>query len=86
MDETPWYVSLLVSWLPLLLLVGLSIWTVRSFTRALRTRDGRSVGQVIDEYGSELKRSNDRLEPLLNECRQRLDELEARAAARPEQR
>jgi hypothetical protein len=45
-------------------------------SRALRTPDGRSIGQVVDECGSELRKSNDRLEQLLNNFRQHRDDSE----------
>ena len=72
-DNLPWFVSLLVSWLPFLLTIALWIWSVRMISRALRTPDGRSIGQVVDECGSELRKSNDRLERLLNDFRPRSD-------------
>src|SRR5215470_4392636 len=72
-DNVPWFVSLLVAWLPFLLTLALWIWAVRMISRALRTPDGRSIGQVVDECGSELRKSNDRLEQLLNNVSQRRD-------------
>ena len=75
-DNLPWFVSLLVSWLPFLLTIALWIWSVRMISRALRTPDGRSIGQVVDDYGSELRKSNDRLEQLLNNSRQDRDASE----------
>jgi cell division protease FtsH len=68
-DNVPWYISLLVSWLPFLLTIALWIWFVRAIGGAMRTPDGRSIGQVVDECGSELRKSNDRLEQLLNKRR-----------------
>jgi len=65
----PWFVSLFVSWLPFLSMIALWIWAVRVVSRALRTPDGRSIGEVVDECGSELRKSNDRLEQLLNKSR-----------------
>jgi cell division protease FtsH len=75
-DNVPWFVSLLVSWVPFLFTIALWIWSVRMISRALRTPDGRSIGQVVDEYGSELRKSNDRLEQLLNNSRQDRDASE----------
>jgi ATP-dependent Zn protease len=68
-DNVPSYISLLVSWLPFLLTIALWIWFVRVIGGAMRTPDGRSIGQVVDECGSELRKSNDRLEQLLNKRR-----------------
>jgi ATP-dependent Zn protease len=70
-ESVPWFVSLLVSWLPFLLTLAVWIWTARMISRALRTPDGRSIGQVVDECGSELRKSNDRLEQLLNNLQHR---------------
>ncbi len=78
MEQTPWYVSLIVAWLPFLILVALGIWIARRVGGSLRAPDGRPVGQVVDEVGRELKRSNDMLEQALNDCRKWLDALEQR--------
>jgi cell division protease FtsH len=70
-DNAPWFVSLIVAWLPFFLTIALWIWSVRTISRALTTRDGRSVGQVVDECGSELRKSKDRLEQLLSNFQRR---------------
>jgi cell division protease FtsH len=75
-DNVPWFVSLLVSWLPFLLTIAFWIWSVRMISRALRTPDGRSLGQAADECASELRKSNDRLEQLLNNFSQHRDASE----------
>ncbi|HEY1615818.1 MAG TPA: hypothetical protein VGF97_19255 [Rhizomicrobium sp.] len=70
MDEpVPWYVSLIVSWLPFLLMLGVWAWIVRAVSKSLRTADGKSLGQVVELYGQELKRQNDLIEQLLAERR-----------------
>lgn len=61
MDEVPWYVSLVASWLPFLFLIGLAIWVTRSIRATLRTKDGRSLAQVVDDHAREMRRSNDLL-------------------------
>jgi hypothetical protein len=75
-EQVPWYVSLIIAWLPFLFMLAVWYWMVRSISRSLRTSDGRSVGQVIDEVGAELQKSNERLEKLLNDHSARLDALE----------
>jgi cell division protease FtsH len=72
-DNVPWFVSLVVAWLPFLLTLAVWIWAIRVISRALRTPDGRSIGQVVNECGSELGKLNDRLEQLLNNFRQHRD-------------
>jgi ATP-dependent Zn protease len=58
-DNISW-LSLLVSWVPFLLMLALWGWIGRLITAALRTPDGHSIGQVVDECGSELRKLNDR--------------------------
>ena len=78
MEEVPWYVSLIVSWLPFLVMIGSALWLGRRIAKELKTPDGRSIALVVDEYGREIKRSNDMLEQLLTEHRKRLEVLEHR--------
>ena len=65
-EDPPLFISLVVSWLPFLLTLTLWFWAVPIISRALKTPDGRSIGQVVDECGAELRKANDRLEQLLN--------------------
>jgi hypothetical protein len=78
MSEVPWYVSFIVSWLPLLIFIGSMMWVARSVGRNLTTREGISVAQLIEQYGRELKRSNDLFERALSDIRVRLEALEKR--------
>jgi hypothetical protein len=74
--QFPWYVSLIISWLPFIFMSALWYWIIRTINGSLRASSGHSVGQVIEDVGAELKRSNERLEALLKDCRGRLDALE----------
>jgi hypothetical protein len=58
-NEVPWYVSLIVSFLPLVLACGSIVWHGRQIRRSMTTRDGRSLAQVFDNLAQELKRTND---------------------------
>jgi hypothetical protein len=58
-SEPHWAVALIVSWLPLILLVGCVWWHARSIRRSLTTPDGRSLAQVVENLARELKRPND---------------------------
>jgi hypothetical protein len=58
-NEAPWYVSLIVSFLPLVLACGTIAWHGRQIRRSITTRDGRSLAQVFDGLAQELKRAND---------------------------
>jgi hypothetical protein len=78
MEEVPWQVSLIVSWLPFLFWIIATIWAVRRIGGPLKTPDGRPLALVIDDYGRELKRANDMLEQLLTDHRKRLEALEQR--------
>jgi cell division protease FtsH len=40
-DNVPWFVSLLLSWLPFIALVGLWVFSVNTITAATRDRSGR---------------------------------------------
>lgn len=58
-NEVPWYVSLIVSFLPLVLAFGAIAWHGRQIRRSIATKDGRSLAQVFDGLAQELKRAND---------------------------
>ena len=58
-NEAPWYVSLIVSFLPLVLAQPGYAWHGRQIRRSITTRDGRSLAQVFDGLAQELKRAND---------------------------
>jgi hypothetical protein len=75
-EEIPWYVSLIVSWLPFLALLALASWIGRKIRKALRADDGRSVGQVIDDLGREARRTNELLQQMVHDHRARLEALE----------
>ncbi len=78
MEETPWYVSLIIAWLPFIAWIVSVIWVAVRIARVLETPDGHSLASVVDGYGRELKRSNDMLEQLVTEHRKRLEVLEQR--------
>jgi len=66
-DDVPWFVNLIVSWLPFLVIIGSFLWVGRRISQALVSADGRSIGQVLDEHREELKRSGDLLERLITD-------------------
>jgi hypothetical protein len=73
MDEVPWYVSLVASWLPFLVLIAATVGITLTIRTASRTKDGRSLAQVLDEHARELRRSNELLEEAIRGQRERLD-------------
>jgi len=60
-NDVPWWVSLIVAWLPFLVLVGTALWMIATLRKVLRTPDGRSLAQAVDEHARELRRANDLL-------------------------
>ena len=58
-NDVPWYVSLIVSFLPLVLACGAIMWHGRQIGRSMTTRDGRSLAQIFDNLAQEVKRAND---------------------------
>jgi len=76
MEETPWVISLIIAWLPFVFMIGWGVWIARRVGRSLRTPEGRSVGQVIEDCGRELKRSNDLALESIADLRARLEALE----------
>ena len=58
-NDMPWYVSLIVSFLPLLLACGAIAWHGRQVRNSMTTRDGRSLAQVFDDVAREMRRAND---------------------------
>jgi Flp pilus assembly protein TadB len=65
-NDVPWYVSLIMSWLPFLVLIGTAVWMILTFRAALRTKDRRSLADVVDGYARELRRSNDLFAEAIN--------------------
>jgi hypothetical protein len=64
-NDVPWWVSLIVSWLPFLVVVGMARWMIATLRATLRTRDGRSLAEVVDEHAREMQRTNDQLKELI---------------------
>jgi hypothetical protein len=59
MNDVPWWLSAIISWLPFLVLIGTCVWMIAALRAAFRTRDGRSLAQVIDDHTREVRRAND---------------------------
>jgi hypothetical protein len=58
-NDVPWYVSLIVSFLPLVLACGAITWHGRQVRKSMTTSDGRSLAQVSDDVAREMRRAND---------------------------
>ena len=72
-DEIPWYVSLTLSWLPFLVLIGTAVWVTLTLRAALRTKDRRTLAEAVDGYARELRRSNDLFEQAIKGAPRRSD-------------
>ena len=78
MEDVPWFVSLIVAWLPFVFLIGLAIWITATIRGTLRTQDGRSLAQAIDDHTREMRRSNDLLQQAITGMR-RPDTIEPKS-------
>lgn len=58
-NDVPWYLSLVVSFLPLFLFFIAVAWHGRQVRKSLTTKDGRSLAQVFDDLAREVRRFND---------------------------
>jgi hypothetical protein len=58
-NQVPWYVSLIVAFLPFFMFFVAAIWHGRQIRKSLTTNDGRSLAQVFDNFARELQRFND---------------------------
>jgi hypothetical protein len=79
MEEVPWYVSFISSWLPFLFLIGLMIWITRTIRATLRTTDGRPLAQVVDDHAREMRRLNELLEQAVKGQRLRVEAPEQKS-------
>ena len=57
---TPWWLTLIIAWLPLCFTLGIYVYAVERIRRALATKDGRTIADVVLDLATEMKRSNDR--------------------------
>jgi hypothetical protein len=62
-EEPSWVVSLLVSWLPFLMVVGSVMSVGGQIRKSTMTMDGRSLGDAFSELAHELRRANDLRSP-----------------------
>jgi hypothetical protein len=79
MNEVPWYVSLIISWLPFLILIWAAVSITRALRATLRTKDGRPLAQIIDDHARALRRSNDLFEEAIKSQRQRIEAVEQKS-------
>jgi hypothetical protein len=78
MSEVPWYVSLIIARLPFILFIVAFGWIGNRVGSRLTTTDGMTLAQLVDQYGRELKRSNDLAEQAISDLRARFELLDKR--------
>jgi hypothetical protein len=59
MQVQDWVLSLIISWLPFFMIIGMAWYVGRQVRRGLVTKDGRSLAEVMAELTSEIRRQND---------------------------
>lgn len=60
MPETPWWLTLILAWLPFVLTLSIYLYAIREMRRVLSTKDGRTIADVALDLANEMRRSNDR--------------------------
>jgi ATP-dependent Zn protease len=70
------FVQLLLSWLPILALVGVFVYFVQRSQSVYTGRSGKTHGEMLEEYVAELRRQNDLIEKAVQDQEARLQRLE----------
>lgn len=69
-------ITLIVNWLPVLLLIGVFIYFANRSQRVYTGRDGKTHGEMLEDYIVEMKRQNDLIEKVVQDQEARLQRLE----------
>jgi hypothetical protein len=69
-------VTLALNWLPILLLIGVFIYTMNRSQRVYTGRSGKTHGELLEDYIVEMKRQNDLIEKAIQDQETRLQRLE----------
>ncbi len=69
-------IQIIATWLPILLLVGVFLYVARRSQSAYSGRDGKTHGEMLEEYIVEMKRQNDLIEKIVQDQEARLQRLE----------
>jgi cell division protease FtsH len=75
-DQPPWQITLLISWLPFIVWMGVIIWFTKSVTGPLTAPDGRRIAELMSESTSQSKQLNEKIERMMSDYEQRLTTLE----------
>lgn len=69
-------IQVIVNWLPILVLIGVFLYVARRSQSVYSGRDGKTHGQMLEEYIVEMKRQNDLIEKIVQDQEARLQRLE----------
>ncbi len=69
-------IQVIVNWLPILLLIGVFLYVARRSQSVYSGRNGKTHGEMLEEYIVEMKRQNDLIEKVVQDQEARLQRLE----------
>jgi ATP-dependent Zn protease len=69
--------EVLVSWLPMLLLIGVFVYFARHSQHVYTGRSGKTHGEMLEDYLTEIRRQNDLIEKVVQDQEARLQRLES---------
>ncbi|MBA4130971.1 MAG: hypothetical protein C0519_06065 [Hyphomicrobium sp.] len=69
-------IQIIVNWLPILVLVGVFLYVARRSQSVYSGRNGKTHGEMLEEYIVEMKRQNDLIEKIVQDQEARLQRLE----------
>jgi hypothetical protein len=69
-------IQVLVNWLPILVLIGVFLYVARRSQSVYSGRNGKTHGEMLEEYIVEMKRQNDLIEKIVQDQEARLQRLE----------
>ncbi|MBY0227193.1 MAG: hypothetical protein K2Q28_15430 [Hyphomicrobium sp.] len=69
-------IPLIVTWLPIIILIGVFIYFVQRSQSVYTGRSGKTHGEMLEEYIIEMKRQNDLIEKVVQDQEARLQRLE----------
>jgi hypothetical protein len=70
-------IQIIVNWLPILVLVGVFLYVARRSQSVYSGRNGKTHGEMLEEYIVEMKRQNDLIEKIVQDQEARLQRLES---------
>ena len=59
MPDAPWWLTLILSWVPFAATLAIYLYFLRELRRIFSTKDGRTIADVVLELADDMKRSNE---------------------------